>query len=282
VRDERRNPRIWKVRVEDTQRLSADLIRVSMAGQDLDEFPDLPFTDHYVKLFFPPPGAPYGMPVDVEAAREAHPREHWPVTRTYTVRSFDRRNRRMAIDFVVHGDHGVAGPWAAAAQPGDEITFRGPGGAWGPPPVADAVILAGDEAALPAICAALERLDDRIPAAVFAEVADQASEPSLPAHPRAHIRWIHRTAGESLADAITTADLPTGLVHAFVHGNADMIRPVRRHLLVERGIPRDRTSISGYWRSGQTEDVWQATKREFNAALENDVSHPTGTAGHYP
>lgn len=251
--------------------MASDLVRVSLGGPDLAEFPDLPFTDHYVKLFFPPPGAPYRTPVDVESVRQTHPRDHLPITRTYTVRSFDRENLRMAIDFVVHGDRGVAGPWAAAAQPGDEITFRGPGGAWAPPRVADAVIFAGDEAALPAICAALERLDHRIPATVFAEVAGESSAPSLPAHPRADVRWVHRATGASLVDEITAADLPSGVVHAFVHGNADMVRPVRRHLLLERGIPRDRTSISGYWRTGQTEDVWRLTKREFTAALERDV-----------
>ena len=35
----------------------------------------------------------------------------------------------MAIDFVVHGDMGVAGPWAAAAQAGDGPAVKGPGAA---------------------------------------------------------------------------------------------------------------------------------------------------------
>ncbi|WP_028709220.1 siderophore-interacting protein [Propionicicella superfundia] len=268
---ERRNARVWRVSVEGSEQVSSDLIRVNLTGPELAEFPDLPFTDHYVKLLFPPPGAPYGMPVDPDAVREAYPRELWPVMRTYTIRSFDRGARRMAIDFVVHGERGLAGPWAAGARPGDEISFRGPGGAWGPPPVADAVILAGDESALPAIAAALERLDPGVGAVVFAEVGDAGDEFALPAHPRAEVCWVHRDRGESLEETIVGADLPGGVVHAFVHGNADMMRPVRRHLLVERGLPRERTSISGYWRTGQTEDVWQATKREFNASLEADL-----------
>ena len=37
--------------------------------------------------------------------------------RTYTVREWD--GERLTIDFVVHGDEGVAGPWALPAQPGD-------------------------------------------------------------------------------------------------------------------------------------------------------------------
>ena len=48
---------------------------------------------------------------------------------------------------MVHGDEGIAGPWAMAAQPGDTIDVRGPNGAYGPDPTADWHLLAGDEAA---------------------------------------------------------------------------------------------------------------------------------------
>ena len=37
---------------------------------------------------------------------------------------------------------------------------------------------------------------------------------------------------------------------------------------MERGLPRECVSISGYWRLGHDEDTWQATKREWNSAVE--------------
>jgi hypothetical protein len=47
-----------------------------------------------------------------------------------------------------------------------------------------------------------------------------------------------------------------------------MVRILRRFLFLERQLDRAAVSISGYWRSGHTEDRWQATKREFNQAME--------------
>ena len=62
------------------------------------------------------------------------------------VRRLGRRRARLTIDFVVHGDDGVAGPWAAAAQPGDELLLHGPGGAYAPDPDADWHLMVGDAA----------------------------------------------------------------------------------------------------------------------------------------
>jgi hypothetical protein len=47
-----------------------------------------------------------------------------------------------------------------------------------------------------------------------------------------------------------------------------MVRDLRRYLCSERGTTRSAISMSGYWRPGATEDLWQATKREFNVAAE--------------
>ena len=47
-----------------------------------------------------------------------------------------------------------------------------------------------------------------------------------------------------------------------------MVRDLRRYLCAERGTTRSAISMSGYWRPGATEDLWQATKREFNEQPE--------------
>ena len=54
-----------------------------------------------------------GADTQVRSRPELHER-----VRTYTVRRVDAENGRLQIDFVMHGDEGIAGPWAAAARPG--------------------------------------------------------------------------------------------------------------------------------------------------------------------
>lgn len=157
-RPQRRTPTAQGAQVLRTERITPHMVRVVLGGEGLDGFALAGFTDHYIKLCFAPEGADYTHPFDMAAIREDHPRELWPTTRTYTVRSWDPEARELAVDFVVHGDEGLAGPWAARAQPGDQVTFLGPGGGYVPEASADWHLLVGDESALPAIAAALEQI----------------------------------------------------------------------------------------------------------------------------
>ncbi|OYO20984.1 NADPH-dependent ferric siderophore reductase [Enemella dayhoffiae] len=275
----RRRPK--SVTVVATERLSPELVRVILTGEDLRQLPPLEFTDHYVKLLFPPPGAAYAWPFDPEQLRATRPADEWPLTRTYTIRWFDRDTARLAIDFVVHGDQGIAGPWAAAVQPGEQIGFLGPGGAWAPDPAAGDHLLVGDESALPAIAAALDALPTGAPARAFLEVSSPEAEVPVRCGGGIDVTWVHRGAhphGTALAATVRAAVTPTPELRAFVHGNAEMVKDLRRWLFVEHRVPRDQVSISGYWRTGLDEAGWQSTKRDFNAELERDEARLTDVA----
>lgn len=269
----RRGRRLHRGTVLRTERLTPHMIRVVLGGAGLAEFGAGEFTDHYVKLLFPRPGVAYPEPFDMERVRAEMPRDQWPGTRTYTVRAWDAEARELTIDFVHHGDKGLAGPWAAGARPGDEIHFNGPGGAYAPSAGAGWHLLAGDESALPAIAASLERIPDGAAARVFIEVAGPEEEQNLRAPAGAQITWLHRGAGQVgdlVAEAVRKLDFPDGEVHAFVHGEADFVKVLRRHLRVERGLPMAQLSISGYWRRGRDEDGWQSSKREWNRRVEQE------------
>ena len=262
-----------------SEQLSPHMTRVVLGGDGLADFATRGQTDHYVKLLFPAPGATYPEPFDVRRIREEFPREQWPTTRTYTVRRWDAETRELSIDFVIHGDEGLAGPWAANAKPGDALNFSGPGGGYAPDLEADWHLLAGDESALPAIAAALEALPARATAHVFIEVENADEEQKLDVPEGAAVTWLHREGGpigEKLVTAVTGLEFPDGTPHVFVHGEAGFVKELRRFLRVERGLPLDRLSISGYWRLGHNEDGWQSSKREWNRQIEVEQESAAG------
>jgi NADPH-dependent ferric siderophore reductase len=249
--------------VRRTERLTPTMIRVVLGGGGLAGFQAAPFTDSYVKIVFPEPG------------------EERPRLRTYTVRHWDDAAHELTLDIVVHaagvsGSVGLAGPWAEALQPGDEVQLLGPGGEYAPDPTADWHLFAGDESALPAIAVALAALPADAVAYAFIEVEGPSGEVPLDAPPSATVRWLHRRTehhdsrpvGELLVDAVTGLPFPTGRVHAFVHGEAGFVKELRRLLRIEHGVPREQLSISGYWRVGADDEGWRATKREWNAEVE--------------
>ncbi|BEL12134.1 siderophore-interacting protein [Actinoplanes sichuanensis] len=252
------------------EQLTPHMVRVVIGGDALTRIEAGQFTDHYIKVLFPLPGITYPEPFDQGVIRETLPREAWPVVRTYTVRKWLPEAGEMWVDFVVHGDEGIAGPWAAAAQPGDVIRFMGPGGGYAPDDTADWHLLAGDESALPAISAALERMPEGAKVRAFVEVAGPAEEQKIETLADAEITWLHRDAGESLVDAVRGLEFPAGRMQAFVHGEAGFVRDLRRFLRVEHGIPMSQLSISGYWRRGMNEDGWQSSKREWNEQVERE------------
>jgi NADPH-dependent ferric siderophore reductase len=172
---------------------------------------------------------------------------------------------------VYHGDEGLAGPWAARLRPGDPVRFVGPGGGYAPSPDADWHLMVGDESALPAIAAALERLPAGAPAKVFLEVDGPADELALHSRGAVELCWLHRGArrvGDALVAAVRDLDFPPGAVHAFVHGEATFVKELRRLLRIERGVPREMLSISGYWRLGMDDEGWRASKPEWKRQVE--------------
>jgi len=249
------------------------MTRIVLGGDGLAGFAAGEYTDHYVKLLFPAEGVTYPEPFDLRRIREELPREQWPRMRTYTVRRWDPAARELTVDVVLHGDEGLAGPWAMRVRPGDDLRFAGPGGGYSPAEDADWHLLAGDESALPAIAASVERLPKGARAHVFIEVAGPEEELKLETPGDATVTWLHRggaRVGDALVQAVTELEFPPGDVHAFVHGEAGFVKELRRLLLKERGVPRERLSISGYWRLGHDEDRWQATKRDWNRQVEEE------------
>lgn len=262
--------------VVSTTRLTPALVRVVLGGPGLAGFVMPDATDAYVNLAIPPAGAPYDAVFDPKAVRAEHAEEHWPARRRYTVRSWDPAAAELSLDFVVHGAAGVAGPWAASVATGDVLVFEGPSGGYRPDPEADWHLLVGDESALPAIAASLEAVPPGRPAVVRLLCDGPDHEVDLDCPGELDLAWVHRTGGpgdtDLLAGAVADLTFPSGQVQAFVHGEAEEIRGIRRHLLGERGLTRAQMSCSPYWRRTMSDEAWRRVKRDFVTAMEADVA----------
>lgn len=263
------------VRIE---QLTPQMIRVVLGGDSLADLWTGEFTDAYVKLQFPPAGADYEAPFEIEDIREAHPREHWPKTRTYTLSDWDPNAGELTIDFVVHGDTGVAGPWAASAKPGDPLQVRDrSGGAYSPDPDAAWHLMAGDSAVIPAISASLARIEPDVPVHVIIAVDGKADEQPIATRGDLRLTWLHtggsaEAAEEMLVGTISALRFPEGPVSAFIHGEAGAVRSIRRHLLIDREVPLEAMSASGYWKRSRTEEGWREDKAEWKRLAAEDES----------
>jgi NADPH-dependent ferric siderophore reductase len=250
--------------VASTEQVTPHLVRVVAAGPSLHEFADNGHTDAYVKLLFVDPALGLEPPYDLAALRATLPREQLPVVRTYTVRWADRAAGRLAIDFVTHGDTGVAAPWAMKAVPGDPLVLSGPGGAYAPDPAAGWHVFAGDLSALPAIAASLEAMPGHARGVAYLEVDSEADLLDLKCPEQVTVNWLVNPDPDDvafLARAVDAGPWPAGAVQVFAHGERESVKAIRG-VLRARGVPRESLSISGYWARGRTEDVFQAEKRE--------------------
>src|ERR1700761_9602276 len=196
------------------ERLSPHTVRITAGGPGFDALRMNEFTDKYAKIIFVDPGLGLTPPYDLAALRESLPPDRQPVTRTYTLRRADASRQELAIDFVVHGDEGIAAPWAAHAEPGDILTMSGAGGAYRPDPASDWHLLAGDESALPAICSALEALPRDARGVAYLETSDPGEYLDAKLPGGVEVVWLHRPHPGSqprlLADAVLAGSWPAG------------------------------------------------------------------------
>ncbi|MCG5432160.1 siderophore-interacting protein [Mycobacterium sp. MYCO198283] len=266
-----------------TEKLTPHMIRIVLGGDGFDTFVPSDATDAYVKILFFPTAidtAELQLPLTMNSFAEL-PAENRPVIRTYTVRYADPVNRQIAIDFVTHGDLGVAGAWAGRATPGEPVYLMGPSGGYTPDANADWHLLAGDESAIPAISAAVAALPAAAIGQVFIEVTGPDDELPLPTPDGVQVQWIHRggradlvpesQAGDNapLMAAVRNAPWLPGRPQVFIHGEAQTVmHNLRSYILKERGVDAKSASISGYWRRGRTEEGFRQWKQDL-ASAEN-------------
>jgi len=270
-----------------SEQLTPHMIRLVLGGSGFDTFKPSEFADSYVKFVIVRDDVDVSalpQPLTLDSFNEL-PEEQRPVVRTYTIRRVDPDRREITVDFVVHGEHGAAGPWAASAQPGQPAYLMGPSGAYSPDPDADWHLLASDEAGLPALGAALEALPPNAVGRAFIEISGPDEEVPLSAPDGVEVRWIYRggrsdlvpeeQAGDNapLIAAVTESAWLPGQVQVFIHGEAQAVmHNLRPYIRKVRGVDAKWASISGYWRRGRTEETF----RQWKAQLAKEEAQAAG------
>ena len=244
--DNRPRKQRYATTVQRVQRLTPRMLRVVFAGPALAGFN------------WNGPAAHIKLILGADSPEQRAP------SRTYTPRHFDAATHELTVDFVLHGA-GPASTWAAQAQVGQPMLIAGPGRSYTLDAQAQWLLIAGDEYAIPAVATILEAVPDGMRTEVLLEVNDAADEFALAAErPDVAIRWLHRAqpiidhggtarAGVELLEAIRAFQQPTGSGRIYVACEADAMRRIRRHLLLERALPREWLTTRGYWKQGATD-----------------------------
>ncbi|MGA8790029.1 MAG: siderophore-interacting protein [Paenarthrobacter sp.] len=288
----------FDVTVTAVQELSPNFRRITFGGYSLRDFGVAGDTlDLRVKLMIPSFDASGNViPLPAFKMEEAGWYQEWlsmdPSVRgdmrTYTVRSerLDAVYPEIDIDFVMHfddaGHGGPAANWALAAKPGDALTIIGPNnraaqcttaGAYGGiewrPGLAQRVLLAGDETAVPAISAILESLPADMTGHAFLEVPEAGDFQDINTAADIEITWLARGAaigrarphGELLKEAVAKAVPVPGWVG--IKGPGTAAGPEPEDVNVDQDI------------------LWETPQRMDAAAIEA-TKNPTLPAGALP
>lgn len=225
--------------------LTPHYIRIILEGDDVSIFSQARIGDNN-KIIVPQ----NNMPIDLLYFERS-------ALRTYTLRSLDLEKKLMTIDFVGHGENGLASKWATHARPGDElgVLMKVRNKALFLP--AEWYLLAGDHTALPVISVILESLPDHSRGKVILEVYSAEDVMDLKKPEGVEIIWkFNNQPGK--ASALPAYFKPLILSNTksrfiFAAAESVAISEIQEILRDHSGLQREEWQAYSYWKYGQTE-----------------------------
>lgn len=233
--------RFRTVTLSEREWLAPNYVRVRLTGTELEGFTSLGSDDH-MRLFFPS-----GAVSSVEEMRASPNREYTPLA---------WGEDWLDVEFAVHGDAGVAAPWAATAPIGSSIGVGGPRGSAVITGTPGSWLLVGDETAIPAIRRFAALIPAGVPARIVVEVAAPADEVAIDAP--VDVEWLHRgdaAAGSALIaflEGLGEADAVGEDPFCFIAAEQAIVKPGRA-LLARWGVDVSKAVVKGYWKRGEAE-----------------------------
>ncbi len=157
----------------------------------------------------------------------------------------------LDVDVFVHEGTGLCSAWAASAARGSAVRIAGPRGSRLVPDGMTALVLVGDESALPALARWIELTPTGVPITAIIASADRAHLDYLPARDVTAHWFGDRDSPDldaALDAALASADDTT---FAFLAGEAGMLVRLRRIVRARLADPAGQATVSGYWRRGE-------------------------------
>lgn len=266
--------------VQEVQDITPHLRRVVFGGAGTAGYLAHPPCVPNIKLYFPRPGQDLDHPGVDERGRWAFSGDQRSRVRTYTVRWMDAAAGQLAVDFVRHGDEGLASAWVQRTAPGAVLGALGGGGRVLKP--GGYALMFGDETALPAISDMLEQMPADQHGQVFIEVHDQAEIHQLAKPEGVQVHWLPRAgapAGSTrlLIEAMEQVALPEGTgfagVHLWVSAESEVVRFARKWAAAA-GVQRANQLIIGYWHRQLDEVAYTKESDHDRVKGEMDYERP--------
>lgn len=227
--------------VTEVTRPAPDMVRVTIAGDDLAGFESNGAADH-IKIFFPHEDG------TIHTRGEGDPAK--VISRDFTP-LMTADGSAMNLDFYTHVNPGPAASWALATQPGDTIKIGGPRGSRGLPEGADSYLIMADETALPSVMRWIADIDSATPITLLATVHGDGAWVSDYVGATSNVTvQIVDPAVDTVLAALDAAAPIGEKTFVFTAGNAATLISVRRRLRREWNLPAAQVAVSGYWRTG--------------------------------
>ncbi|MDC5406885.1 acinetobactin utilization protein BauF [Acinetobacter baumannii] len=184
----------------------------------------------------------------------SNPPEGQPISRVYTVRSFNPVNTQIEIDFVKHEDLSPAMEWLNSAQVGTKIGLIGPRPHFIPNFTAKKhVVMFADDTAVPALYSILKQWELGISADIFIESFEKDIAIQLPELEHVKIHSFHKEhhtsqKGLLLKAAFALENYENITIWAACERNE--ARALRQFFLEDQQLNKNDVRIAGYWRDG--------------------------------
>lgn len=257
--------------------VAPDMIRITLSGDALRHFAPWGL-DQRIKLVIPMADAsqpdfglleePTPNPKHWYTRWKALPAHSRNALRTYTPAEIRVHEHEIDVDFFIHEPSGPASAWAQSCQLGDGVVITGPdvrvgytgyGIQYTPPAVPHSLLLIGDNTAVPAINSILRHTPLRTPVNVILHVSP-GTEALFPKERKHCSLTVVNRSSASHADfeaAVqqwcakhrSTFDTD-GTGYAWIAGETETTKRIRRILLSELKLPKERVAFLGYWKEG--------------------------------